>query len=102
GGEEGGRARGGPPRAGGGGPRGRAQPATLPEGRAALEPRCQAARRDACGDHAHSARSRRNDDLCDTRPDRGDDDGRPSGGDEARRPPPGPPPPPKLTPAPPP
>ena len=57
------------------------EPAGVPDGRAALEPRREAARRDARGDRPHPARPRRDDDLRHARPDRGDDDGRPRRGD---------------------
>ena len=71
------------------GARDRPQPAGVPDGRAALEPRREAARRDARGDLPHPARSRRDDDLRHPRPDRGADDGRPRRGDAERRPPAG-------------
>ena len=58
------------------GPRHRAPSAGVPDGRAAVEPRREAARPDALGDRAHPARPRRHDDLRDARPDRSDDDGR--------------------------
>ena len=61
----------------GDGPRDRAQPAGVPDGRAALEPRREAARPDARRDRAHPARARGDDDLRHARPGRGDDDGRP-------------------------
>ena len=59
------------------GPRDRAPAAGVPDGRAALEPRRQAARADARRDRAAPARPRRDDDLRHARPGRGDDDGRP-------------------------
>ena len=59
------------------GPRDRARAAGLPDGRAALEPRREAARADARRDRAPPARPRRDDDLRHARPGRGDDDGRP-------------------------
>ena len=52
----------------------------VPDGRAALEPRREAARADARGDRGAAARPRRDDDLRHARPDRGDDDGRPRRG----------------------
>ena len=55
----------------------RAPPAGVPDGRAAVEPRREAARADAVRDRADPARPRRHDDLRHPRPDRGDDDGRP-------------------------
>ena len=67
------------------GPRDRPQPAGVPDGRAALEPRREAARGDARRDRAHPARPRRDDDLRHARPDRGDDDGRPRRRDAERR-----------------
>ena len=71
------------------GSRDRAQPAGVPHGRAALEPRREAPRRDAGGDRAHPARPRRDDGLRHARPDRGDDDGRPRRRDAERPPPAG-------------
>ena len=59
------------------GPRDRPRAGGLPDGRAALEPRREAARADARGDLAPPARPRRDDDLRHARPGRGDDDGRP-------------------------
>ena len=59
------------------GARDRARAAGVPHGRAALQPRRQAARADARGDPQPAARARRDDDLRHARPDRGDDDGRP-------------------------
>ena len=53
------------------------QPAGVPDGRAALEPRREAARPDARRDRRAPARPRRHDDLRHARPGRGDDDGRP-------------------------
>ena len=53
-------------------------------GRAALEPRREAAGGDARGDRAAATRPRGDDDLRDPRPDRGDDDGRSRGRDEKR------------------
>ncbi len=59
------------------GPRDRAPAGRLPDGRAALEPRREAARADARGDRAPAAGPRRHHDLRHARPGRGDDDGRP-------------------------
>ena len=59
------------------GPRDRARAAGLPHGRAALEPRREAAHPDARRDREAPARARHDDDLRHARPDRGDDDGRP-------------------------
>ena len=58
------------------GPRNRAAAAGVPDGRAALQPRREAARADACGDRSYSARGRSYDDLRHPRPGRSDDDGR--------------------------
>ena len=66
-----------PAPAGGDGPGDRPEPAGLPHGRAALEPRREAARPDARRDRQAPARARHDDDLRHARPDRGDDDGRP-------------------------
>ena len=65
--------------AGGDGARDRAPAAGVPDGRAAVEPRRQAARPDAGRDLAAAAGSRGDDDLRHPRPDRGHDDGRPRG-----------------------
>ena len=54
--------------------------AGLPDGRAALEPRREAARAHARGDRRPPDRARRHDDLRHARPGRGDDDGRPRRG----------------------
>ncbi len=59
------------------GPRDRARAGGVPDGRAALEPRREAARADARRDREAAGRSRRDDDLRHARPGRGDDDGRP-------------------------
>ena len=59
------------------GARDRPRAGGVPDGRAALEPRCEAARADARRDRRAAARPRRHDDLRHPRPDRGDDDGRP-------------------------
>ena len=66
------------------GPRDRARAAGVPDGRAALEPRREAARSDARRDLAHPAPAAGHDGLRDARPDRGDDDGRPHRGDAQR------------------
>ncbi len=71
------------------GPRDRPRAAGVPHGRAALEPRREAARPDARGDREAPARARDDDDLRHARPGRGDDDGRPGRGDEHGRPPAG-------------
>ena len=68
----------------GDGPRDRARPEVLPHGRAAVEPRRQAARPDAHAGRAPAAPARHDDGLRDARPDRGDDARRPRGG-HARR-----------------
>ena len=61
----------------------------LPDGRAAVEPRREAARPDARRDREAPARPRHDDDLRHPRPGRGDDDGRPCRGHEPRRAPAG-------------
>ncbi len=66
-------------------PRDRAQAEGVPLRRAALEPRRQDARLDAHGDLEAPRAPRRDDDLRDARPGRGDDDGRPDLRDEGRR-----------------
>ena len=71
------------------GPRDRARASRVPDGRAALEPRREAARADARGDPPPPAAARDDDDLRHARPGRGDDDGRPDRGDEQGRPPAG-------------
>ena len=68
----------------GDGARDRARPVGVPDGRAALEPRRQAARADADRGLAHPEEPRHHDDLRDARPDRGDDARRPRGGDALR------------------
>ena len=78
-----------PAPAGGDGPRDRARAAGVPDGRAALQPRREAPRRDARRDLADPARPRRDDDLRHPRPGRGDDDGRPRLRDARRVPPAG-------------
>ena len=65
-------------------PRAGARPAGVPDGRAALEPRRQAARADARRDQAAAAGGRHDDRLRHPRPGRGDDDGRPHRGHERR------------------
>ena len=68
------------------GPRDRARPAGLPHGRAAVEPRREAARADAHGGLAPAARPLDDDGLRHARPDRGDDARRPRRGHALRRP----------------
>ena len=68
------------------GPRDRPRAAGLPDGRAALEPRREAARADARRDPPAAAAARRDDDLRHARPGRGDDDGRPRRRHERRAP----------------
>ena len=67
------------------GPRHRARSAGVPVRRAAVEPRCQAARADAHRDQGAAPAAQDHDGLCHPRPDRGHDHGRPDRGD-ARRP----------------
>ena len=67
------------------GPRHRARARGVPVRRAAVEPRCQAARADAAGDQAAAAAAGHDLDLRDPRPARGDDAGRPARGDERRQ-----------------
>ena len=62
------------------GPRDRARPEVLPDGRAAVEPRREAARADAHRGRAHPAPARHDDGLRDARPDRGHDARRPRRG----------------------
>ena len=71
------------------GSRDRARAAGLPHGRAAVEPRREAARPDARRDREAPARARDDDDLRHARPGRGDDDGRPRRGHEHGRAPAG-------------
>ena len=59
------------------GPRDRARTGRVPDGRAALQPRREAARADARRDQEAPGRPRHDDDLRHARPGRGDDDGRP-------------------------
>ena len=66
------------------GPRHRAPAARVPVRRAAVQPRRQAARRDAHRDPRAAPAPGRDLDLRHARPGRGDDDGRPHGGDERR------------------
>ncbi len=73
----------------GDGPRDRARPGGVPDGRAALEPRRQAARPDAHRGGAAAAAARHHDDLRDPRPDRGHDPRRSRGRDALRRAPAG-------------
>ncbi len=68
----------------GAGPRHRARPRRLPDGRAAQQPRRQAARADARRDRAPAPAPRHHDRLRHPRPGRGDDDGRPHRGDARR------------------
>ena len=75
-----------PAAARGDGPRDRARAAGVPDGRAALEPRCEAARADAGRDPPAPAAARRDHDLRHARPGRGDDDGRPRRRHERRSP----------------
>ena len=63
--------------AGGDGPRDRAQPRGVSDGRAAVEPRREAARADARRDRPVAAAPRHHHRLRHPRPDRGDDTGRP-------------------------
>ena len=65
-------------------PRHRRRDAHLPDGRADVEPRCAAPRRDAPRDPRAAAAPRHDDDLRHARPDRGDDDGRPDRAAEGR------------------
>ena len=68
----------------GDGARDRARPVGVPDGRAAVEPRRQAARADAHRGLAHPEEPRHHHDLRDARPDRGHDARRPRGGDAVR------------------
>ena len=68
------------------GPGDRPRARGVPDGRAPLEPRREAARADARRDPPAPAAARRDDDLRHARPGRGDDDGRPRRGDERRAP----------------
>ena len=68
------------------GPGDRPQPAGLLHGRAAVEPRCQAARQHPHADRRTAAAARRHHRLRHARPGRGDDDGRSGGRHEGRRP----------------
>ena len=74
-----------PAPAGGDGPGDRPRPEGLPDGRAALQPRREAARADADRGREAAVRPRHDDRLRDPRPDRGDDARRPGGGDAQRR-----------------
>ena len=59
------------------GPRDHQRGAGVPDGRAAVEPRCAVARRNAAGDPRAAARARHHDGVRHARPGRGDVDGRP-------------------------
>ena len=78
-----------PAPAGRDGARHRAHPERVPDGRAALEPRRQAARADAHRGLAPAEAARHDDRLRHPRPGRGDDPGRPGRGDARRRDPAG-------------
>ena len=67
-------------------PRAGARPAGLPDGRAALQPRREAARADPRRDQAPPEGGRDDHGLRHPRPGRGDDDGRPDRGHERRAP----------------
>ena len=75
-----------PAAAGRDGPRDRPRPGRLPDGRAAVQPRREAARADAYRGFPPPAAARHHHGLRDTRPDRGDDARRPRRRD-AQRPP---------------
>ena len=60
------------------------EPGTLPDGRAALEPRCPGPRQHACRAQGIAAPARRDDTLCDARPDRSHDARRPARRHERR------------------
>ena len=66
------------------GPRHRAAPAGVPHGRAAVQPRRQAARADPHPDRGAAAPARHHDRLRHPRPGRGHDDGRPGRGAQGR------------------
>ena len=66
-------------------PRAGARPRGLPDGRAAVQPRRQAARADALGDQALPPQPQRHDRLRHPRPARGGHHGRQDGGDARRR-----------------
>ena len=66
------------------GPRPRPRPRGIPDGRAALQSRCQAARADAVRNQAVPSGPEGDDHLCDARPARSRDHGRQDGGDERR------------------
>ena len=74
-----------PAPAGGHGPRDRARSAGVSDGRAAVEPRRQAAPADALRDRPHPAAAEHDDGVRHPRPDRGDDARRPGRGDARRR-----------------
>ena len=65
------------------------EPTAFPPGRAAVQSGCQAARLSSQRDQAVSATHRNDDDLCHSRPGRGDGDGRPHRRDRPRQNPPG-------------
>ena len=67
------------------GPRDRARPAGVPVRRAAVQPRRQAARRDARRDQGAAPAADHHHRLRHARPDRGHDDGRQDRGDERRQ-----------------
>src|SRR6266550_2344813 len=67
-------------------PRDRPRAEGVPDGRAALQPRRQAARADARGDRANPEGVGSDDALRHARPGRGDDDGRPRRRDARRHP----------------
>ena len=71
------------------GSRDRASAGRVPDGRAAVEPRCEAARPDARRDRRAATRARRHHRLRHPRPGRGDDDGRPRRRAQGRLPPAG-------------
>ena len=76
-----------PAAAGGDGPLDRPRAAGLPDGRAALQPRRQAARADARRDLGRRTVAEHHDPVRHARPDRGHDDGRPDGRAQGRHPP---------------
>ena len=75
-----------PAPAGGDGPGDRPQPEGVPDGRAALQPRREAARSDAHRGGPHPVAAGHDDRLRHPRPDRGDDARRPRRRDAQRRP----------------
>ena len=78
-----------PAPAGGDGPGDRPRPESVPDGRAALQPRREAAGADADRGRAPAVGPGNDDGLRHPRPDRGDDPRRPGRGDARRRPPAG-------------